>query len=245
MAHQVCTPWITPDEMCCEGDVDAVECDGTEVPLVFPYTDEDYALMASNILFARTGFLYPGTCDARIWPCIKGCWNAAYPCWTCCSPATIQLPSGRGFQVHDVIITENGDILPETSYRIERKNWIVRTDGLRWARNSFGLNPNGIETIIEYSYTSAPPVELRAAAAALACELKKACDGGFGCKLPPHVTSIIRQGVAIELADLQVLLNTGMTGIPAIDYALSIHGNPSNDQLLDPAKPPLGWGPAT
>jgi len=74
VASQVCAPWIDTDDLCCEGaGPDVVACDGTASPLVYKWTDDDFVLAASNILFARTCFLYPGVCTDTAWPCICAC----------------------------------------------------------------------------------------------------------------------------------------------------------------------------
>lgn len=233
MAWQVCSPWTTPDKLCCEGDGDTTDCaTGDPVSLVYEWTDEDYILAASNILFARTCFLYPGVCEATVWPCI-GCTCKPHPCACCGTYSAITLPTS--FDVIEIVsVEEDGVALDPSAYRVERRNILVRLDGNRWQRNSFALpGSECAETTIEYTSGAEPPVELQMAAAELACELKKACNGQE-CALPGHVKSVTRRGVEFDLTDLTELLKTGSTGLPMVDYAIQVHGNCPAESFMDP-----------
>lgn len=232
MARQVCSPWTTPEKLCCEGGGDTTDCAGDSTPLVYTWTDEDYILAASNILFARTCFQYPGVCEATVWPCI-GCRCRPHPCSCCGTYSAITLPTD--FPVIEITsVEEDGVVLNPANYRLERHNVLVRTDGLRWQRNSFGLpDSDCVETVIEYTTGAEPPVELQMAAADLACELKKACNGQE-CALPDRVTGITRRGIEMDLVDLGDLLKTGATGLAMVDHAISVHGQCSHDNLADP-----------
>ena len=253
MAPQVCAPWLDPDSLCCSGATFVEPCDGSaDVEQTYPFCDSDYVWAASNILFARTCFLYPGVCTASIWPCIDPCAINHYPCHTCCGPFQIELPIALGYTAFDVVITQTETIdgvpgapvvIDPSRYRLERKRFVVFVDGTHFLRNNFGIG-DGIETVISYSYGTAPPVELVMAAHDLACELKKACSGDGDCKLPPHVRAVSRQGLQIEMVDLQRMLMSDKTGIPSVDYALSVHGHCHGSLFADPAEGPLGWGPA-
>lgn len=239
MAHEVCTPWVAADKLCKPGDQVVIECDGSEVPLVFNWGDEDYITAASNILFARTCFLYPGVCEAEIWPCIDRCKRRDYPCARCCAPDSVELITP--YDVIEILeVVEDGVTLPDTDYRLERGKFLVRTDGKSFARNNFGIG-EGIETTISYTHGRIPPIELQMAAAQLADALKKACNGD-ACDLPDHVTSLNRRGTTIELADVTDLLMNGSTGLQMVDYALSVHGNCHRSGFYDPLARSLGWG---
>lgn len=242
MARQVCSPWTTPDKLCCAGAGTTEDCStGAPVPLQYSWTDEDYILAASNILFARTCFLYPGTCSATVWPCID-CGCTPHPCACCGTYSAIQLPTS--FDVISIVsVTEDGVVLDPSAYRLERGNVLVRMDGNRWQRNSFGLpGSECVETVIEYTAGAEPPAELQMAAAELACELKKACNGGQ-CALPERVTQVARRGVSFKMADLEALLSSGSTGLPLVDHALSVHGNCGGPTFGDPVDTyRFGWG---
>lgn len=237
MAGQVCSPWVLPAELCCEGASDVTTCDGTEVPLVFQYADADYALAASNILFARTCYLYPGACTTTIWPCICGCCaDHPYECSPCVRGSMLTL---AGYKPRDIEVRIDGDVLDAANYRLQG-NLLIRLDGERWQHNNFGIG-DGVETIITYTYGQEAPIELKMAAAALACELKTACDDPSKCAIPGRVQSIQRQGVGMTLMDLQTLFMTDKTGIPAVDFALDAHGKCGSDNLWDPAAPKTGY----
>ncbi len=235
MGLQVCAPWVTPDELCCEGDQTTTDCVDGVVDLVFKWTDEDIILAASNILYARTCRLYPGVCSYEVWPCVDRCSSDKHPCAPCVSYQVIALPGD--YPVLEILsITEDGVELDPAAYRLDPRNRIVRLDGLPWQRNSFGLpGSTAVETVVSYTAGIVPPVELRMAAAALACELKKSCNGE-ACALPANVTSFQRRGVSVELTDLAEMLKSGATGIPIVDHALAVHGNCGGGSMHDPAK---------
>src|SRR5262245_26071858 len=70
---------------------------------------------------------------------------------------------------------------------------------------------------VTYKAGIEPPLEGKAAAAALACELVKACTGG-DCNLPSNAVRIVRSGGTIDkLEPLAIALLSGATGVPAID----------------------------
>jgi hypothetical protein len=158
----------------------------------------------------------------------------------CCAYNAIQLPTDYPVLTVDSI-TIDGDVLDPASYRLERGNVIVRLDGEGWAPNSFGLpGASGVETIVTFTIDGAPPIEGRMAAAALACELKKSCNGE-ACALPANVTSYARRGVSVELTDLAEMLKSGATGIPIVDHFLGVWETiGSGTTLFDPAGRPRG-----
>lgn len=240
MGQQVCAPWTTADKLCNAGGGDSTDCSGGTVPLVYPWTDDELILAVSNILYARTCFRYPGVCEYAVWPCIdQPCGSSSYACVPCYRGQVIVLP-GELEVVSITSITIAGDPLDANAYRLERGR-IVRTDGERFPRNSFGLpDAPGAEIVVTFQAGTAPPIELQMAAAALTDELKKACNDEE-CSLDPRVRSFARRGVAVELNDLRELLRDGKTGIPLVDHALEVHGNCGGGMHLhDPAEPFLG-----
>lgn len=241
MGQQVCAPWTTPDKLCNAGDGTTDDCVDGVVPLVYPWDDDALILAASNILHGRTCYRYPGVCEFTVWPCIEpGCYSYRHACVPCVNLSTILLPSDLPVLSIESI-TEDGVELDSGAYRLERGR-IIRLDGERWQRNTFGLpGAVGVETIVAYTAGIAPPVELQMAAAALADELKKSCNGQ-SCALDPRVASFARRGVAVELTDLSEMLKSGSTGIPIVDHALATHGNCAQGTatMLDPAAPYRG-----
>lgn len=237
MGLTVCAPWATPDDLCFTPGGTTTDCEtGGSAPLVYQWTPEELILAVSNILYLRTGARYPGVCEYTVWPCVDGCWNERYDCVRCCNLSTILLPSDYPI-IGIESITEDGVELDPSAYRLERGR-IIRMDGKRWARNSFGLPcaDTLVETIVTYTAGVAPPIELRMAAAALTDELMKSCNGQ-ACALPAKVQSFNRRGVTVELTDLAELLKTGATGIPIVDHALTVHAPLANTMTMtDPAR---------
>lgn len=237
MTMQVCAAWATPDRMCNEGDGTTDDCvDGT-VPLVYKFSDEELLLAASNILYSRTGFKWAGVCAYAVWPCIDNCTSDQHACATCVRYDAVQLPSQRVVEITEV--NEGGVTLDPSDYRLEVST-VVRLDGKRWQRNTFGLPgaTTGIETVITYTAGEAPPIEGVIAAAALADEMKEACNGT--CKPDSKLASYSRRGVSVELVDLEELMKTGATGIPAVDRFIAAWGERRSMRFADPAQPVRG-----
>jgi len=231
--REVCAPWLTPEQMCCAGDQDVTNCDDTTTALTFVWSDDDLILAASNILYARTCYRYPGECEEKAWPCMP-CNCHCHPC-ACGTWSKIDLPTD--YPLLDVTsVTIDG--VDFTDFRVDNGKWLVRTDGQRWPScNNFDLPNNSTpEIVVEYTTGRNPPQELKMAAAELACELKRACEGSASCSLPSNVKSVARRGVAFDLRNVTDLLSEGLTGNPIIDHALKVHGNCSqHGKLFDPA----------
>lgn len=242
MGFETCAPWAAPSDMCCEGDGTTTDCVEGEVALEYKWTDEQLVTAASDILYARSGFRFPGGCGTfTVWPCIDGCHSPRHPCVSCCRYDAIELPSGYPVISIDSITEDDVELDPD-SYRLERGNIVVRLDGSPWQRNTFGIpGATGVETIVEFSCGEEAPLVGRMAAAALACELKKSCNGE-GCSLPANVTSFARRGVSVELTDLAEMLKSGATGIPIVDHFLGIYEPIRNPPTMhDPSRRPRGY----
>jgi hypothetical protein len=231
----VCANWVADTDLCCAGALTDDDCAGVPQPLTFQWTDAELIEAASNLLYARTCFRYPGLCGPLdVWPC-------HYPCrcrnWCQCGPRRIvELPSD--YPIDSIVQVEiDGVVMPPADYRLDKDRWLVRLDGEPWPYlNNFGDPFSGErEFRVQYITGRVPPIELRMAAAELACELKRACEGGGNCSLPAHATSVARRGVAFELQDITELLKGGLTGNPIIDHALKVHGNcPQHGRIADP-----------
>lgn len=225
--YQVCAPWVDPETLCCAGEQQTTDCEtGEPVAMVFPASDEDYALAASNILYQRTGRRWPGVCEKTVWPCAH-CRCNSNPCGCGCYHALVL---GRDLPILSVELVElDGVPMATEDYRLDENQRLVRVDGHPWpVGNTMGLPCAGVSSAVDLrvTYTAgreAPP-ELVLAARELACELKRACNGDESCKLPERVRSVSRRGVNIELHDVAELLGSGMTGNAIIDHALEVHG---------------------
>lgn len=241
MGREVCAPWVSPADLCCEGDGTTTDCVEGEVALVYKWSDEDLALAASNILHARTGRRYPGVCEHEVWPCVDHCRpGCSWSCSRLCGPRGDRLVLPTSLEVLTAEVEIDGVVLDGSLYRIEG-NTLVRIDGERWPRNNYGVTTDGgVELRVVFTAGAEPPIELRIAAADLACELKKSCNGQ-ACSLDARVTSFARRGVAVELTDLSEMLKSGSTGIPSVDYALSVHEvRHGSATMHDPAACPRG-----
>jgi hypothetical protein len=231
-----CSPWITSDRLCCEGGNSTTDCDGVVTPLVYEWSDAELIQSASNMLFARTCFRYPGICSREVWPCIDCC-SCSGPC--CCGAYyAIELTSD--YPILDVTsVTINGVVENPANYRLDENARIVRTDGEQWpTSNNLGLTnyATGVDEIrVVYDTGRTPPMELQMACAELVCELKKACSGDPSCSLPSHVKSVTRRGVDYEVNDVVNLLAHGLTGNPIIDHALTLYGNCPKSVMFDAA----------
>jgi hypothetical protein len=228
--------WIEPSDLCCEGEAESIDCDGESSSLVFKWTDEQLILAASNLLYARTCYRYPGVCEQVIYPCLDCCSCNRNPCG-CGAYYAIELTSD--FPILSVeSVTINGVELDSSLYRLDENARVVKTDGLPWpTSNNLGLplssGSASEEVVVSYATGREPPVELKMACAELVCELKKACNGGNNCALPAHVRSVARRGVDIEVHDVVQLLAQGLTGNPIIDHALTVHGRCRKARMFD------------
>lgn len=236
----VCAPWITADKLCCEGGGNLVDCDGTSTPLQYEWSDDDLILAASNLLYARTCYRYPGVCTREVWPCLCCCSCGNHPCG-CGAYYAIELTSD--FPILSVVSVEvNGVPVNPADYRLDENARIVRTDGERWPEcNNLGLTaPIATSDEVRVTYTTGRdiPVELQMACAELVCELKKACNGDPSCKLPSHVRSVTRRGVEMDVYDVTSLLTQGVTGNPIIDHALTVHGRCGSARMADLTRMP-------
>lgn len=190
----------------------------------------DKLLIASTILYAVTGYQWPGEVTDIIRPARHNC-GCRRGRFGCSNVNEIQLP---GYPVVDVIDVQiDGVSLDEQVYRVDDRRWLVWqadepvTVGDR-DRTAFPccqrlkLPAGEVDTFsIEYTFGERPPRAGVVAAATLACEFSLACSTDEGqrrrCRLPGRVKAIVRQGVAIELMDNLSLFAEGRTGIPEVD----------------------------
>jgi hypothetical protein len=129
----------------------------------------------------------------------------------------------------------DGTVVDPATYRVDDWQWLVRqgpnldvepitaTNG-GWPRHNDynfpvtgALAPSDITAWeVTYLWGIRVPALLQRAAGELACEWIKNCQGAE-CRLPQRVTSIARQGVSISLADVDQLLQNGLTGLTTVD----------------------------
>lgn len=154
---------------------------------------------------------------------IGGEWyNLGCGCGGTCScglegPSSLALP-GPIAAVEKVTI--DGRVLDSSEYRVMYNRVLVRTDGTAWPACQDLLAPatEGGTFEIVYKRGVTVPTGGRVAAGVLACELAKAACGDESCQLPDRVRSITRQGVSMEMEQIDFSdFQVGRTGIWLID----------------------------
>lgn len=154
---------------------------------------------------------------------VSGRWyNVTCGCAGVCTcavtgPTVLSLP-GPIQSVTEVWI--DGVVLPPTSYRVQNKRYLIRTDGEAWPQcQNMLADPTTDKDTFEVTYVKGLPVPIggQVAAGRLACELALAACGSAECALPERVTTITRQGVTVGFADTYEDLKAGGTGIYSID----------------------------
>lgn len=162
--------------------------------------------------------------------CWCGCGAGSGPgCCSCEPDCQVYLP-GPVTSVTSVI--ENGVLLNPSTYRVDDRKWLVRTEeGACWAQcqdynvdAGLGLfNDNTL--VVTYTRGEPVPQALLDAAATLACEFAKACIGG-PCRLPARVSTVARQGVQLTFTNIDQLIGSMFTGIPEVDQIIKAY-NPA------------------
>lgn len=212
-----CTPWTTVDRLCCD-DLPNVggPCDDAPTPATYAWTDEELIGAASKILFEMTGRRFPGLCEVKLRPC-----DPCRTCGDCCECRYEFIPLVGVYPVTEIVeVLIDGAVVPPASYRVDEYTRLVRTDGQRWPRwQNLGADPTVLgERSFQITYMTGRPVpaDLQYAAALLACELKRACNGQ-GCGLPDRVQSVVRDGVSYQMLDAAEVAFNGSFGVPLID----------------------------
>lgn len=165
---------------------------------------------------AGTAFV-PGINSQGLWVNSCGC-NTSCGCDSVES-ITLQGPVGG---IAEVLI--DGVVVPPASYRIDNFVELVRTDGEAWpACQDMGLDNDQPGTFsVSYYLGAAPDGLMQSMAGMLAVEFAKACLKDKSCRLPSGTTSIVRQGVAMEIRS--TMFEDGLTGIREVDsYVASLN----------------------
>lgn len=226
--------WTIPDPLCCEEEWASLE------PSV-QSSARDYAAL---ILWAATGRQF-GECSITVRPCgmercddgmfnffgwdwsgnswvpyiFNGTWfNCACPGACCCDPRCQVRLMGPVESITEVLI--GGIAVDPATYRVDDRHWLVRTEGECWPFCA-DMDTDTGDNVFQVTYvrgTPVPPALLRAAST-LACEWAKACVGNE-CRLSNRVTSIARQGVSIEMADPNAILDGSRTGLWEVDAVI-------------------------
>lgn len=154
----------------------------------------------------------------------------------CGSTSTVRL---AGYPVTEIVeVRIDGEVVDPSTYRLDGRRMLVRladpgppVRGRSWpACQNLALDADQPGTFeVRYLWGVAPPQLGRDAAAALACQLYKACASGTGeCELPAGTTKVTRQGVTVERGLLLDWLDPKKpTGIVAIDVFLAAYARNS------------------
>lgn len=167
--------------------------------------------------------MYGGTWMPYIWNGVwKNCWcGAEAGCCTCDPHCQVYLP---GPVDSIVTVTVNGESLPASGggYFVLDQQFLIRVDTTEcWPMCSDqNLAPGDSEAFeVVYRRGTPLPPALETAAGTLAGEYVKACQGQ-PCRLPGRVASIARQGVNVNMVDVNELLSMGLTGILEVDQII-------------------------
>lgn len=206
-----------------------------------PETDDDVIDAindASLIMYYLTGRQFNGTSQTTITP-------DTY--CTACGP--YRIPLGL-WPVTDIIaVRENGVDQDPADYHIDEYHWLVKDNGEAFPRRGNWYAASGdaddnedsrggyvFEVTVEHGLPA--PGLLKRAVKDLACGLyDDAVSGGDACSLPDKVTNITRNGLTMEVADFNDLLNRGALGIYSVDLAVKVL-NPTGMQ-----SPSFVWTP--
>ena len=154
---------------------------------------------------------------------------------SCCDVCELTLP-GQAAVVTEVNI--DGWKLDPQLFRIDNGNILVRQDGYCWPNcQNMGAPEGAIGTItIKYIPGIYPTAAGLWAAGVLSCEFAKACTGGK-CRLPTSVSSIVRQGVSMEMGGGMFENGTGIREVDAYIESVNPHGLKTPPKVWSPDLP--------
>ena len=160
-----------------------------------------------------------------------------------------------GYPVREILeVKIDGVVIDPSTYRLDGWRWLVRMRDIAEPETEvfwpscqiLDLPDTEAGTFaITYRYGQDPPLAGQHAAAALACEFYKACDGGGAgdCEIPSTAVRVTRQGVTIDKTDAidWFLERRGVrgwkTGILLVDAFL----NAVNPGVM--RRRPITWSP--
>lgn len=160
-----------------------------------------------------------GNCEVGFRPCMKRCGGGigvfSGPAWSpykesgswfnvacgrcgdscsCTSISELILPTVG--TVTEVLM--DGVAMPDASWRVDNMRRLVRTDGGRWPTCQ-DMTADPAEWQVNYRPGLDVPTQGRIAYGAFVCQMARLVCGEK-CSLPAGVTSVVRQGVAINVA---------------------------------------------
>ncbi|MCF8610061.1 hypothetical protein L5G28_07780 [Gordonia sp. HY285] len=194
---------------------------------------------AGRILWTLTGQVF-GTCPETVRPCFqpqdhttyRGAGAVFWPglltgdpaasgpcgCSEGCSEVgydRVALP-GPIASITEVVV--DGEVVAPADYRIENHRWLHRVDGGRWPTHQDLHAPDDGPGAFTIRYERGLPIPADGlyAGGRLAVELLRGLSGGV-CALPSGATSVSRQGITVELADMREWFTNGVTGVESVD----------------------------
>lgn len=147
-------------------------------------------------------------------------------------PREIELPGPVGGVVS---VSIDGETLPTASYRLDGQ-LLVRTDGGTWPSGNDFVMPEGRGVFeVTYHRGAVPGVDARAAVGILAAEYLKAASGDqYGCRLPSGTTSVVRQGISIEIENDADAIVGRIPEIAGIVRRFNPHHQKSQSRVFSP-----------
>lgn len=185
---------------------------------------------AEGLTVAQVGPWMVPVLDAGVWRNIACGTNAC----TRGDGSTVLLPG----PVHEVAgVAVDGVKIDPDSYRVEG-DWLYRTDGAAWPAQHLTVPLGGPGTwSVTYRQGTPPPAGAGLAVGMLSGEFLNAAINPDKCTLPRRVTQVTRQGVTMQMADPQDIINSGSTGLPEVDMWVRAH----NPHRL--SSPSAVWSP--
>lgn len=233
----LCAPWVTIDEDTSE----LFPCNPTDFG---PGVLQQWALIASALLYWRTGRQFPGVCSDTIRPCrprAAAIQTLAYA-HSGGSRPIVQLGHGCGEPPHDGMawgcgcenhgavelahkpvrrvldVTIEGAVVDPDDYRLVDRRWLVRRSGSWPCCQNLGAADGEPGTwSVTYSWGQPPPAGGDTMAAVYACELARGSLGDDACRLPRRVQTLSREGVTMTFLDPFDFFDQGLTGLYEVD----------------------------
>lgn len=235
--------WEIPANLCCEGwdDLDpAIQQAATDyaTTVLWAATGKQFGLCPQTIrpcgrvcrddntagFYWSNGVFIPYIFNGQWRNCYCGC-GTGPGCCTCEPHCQVYLPGPVG-TVTEVV--QDGFLVDPSAWRVDDAKWLVRTDGDCWpicqdynVDSGLGVfNDNTLQ--VTYTRGMEVPAALINAAATLACEFAKACQGG-NCRLPGRLSTVARQGVQLTFQNIDFLIGSMFTGIPEVDMIIKAY----------------------
>ncbi|WP_353107830.1 hypothetical protein [Gordonia sp. (in: high G+C Gram-positive bacteria)] len=208
-------------------------------------TDEEReaaTLLAGRILWTLTGEVF-GECTETVRPCfqpqpvgstysgggagavfwpglLNGDPEASGPCGcrAGCEEVAYDRVALPGAVASVTRVLVDGVEVPASAWRVENWRWLHRVDGGLWPTHQDLHAADDAPGAFTITYQRGVPVPAdgQLAGGRLAVELLRGMSGGE-CALPAGVTSVSRQGVSVELADMREWFTNGVTGVEPVD----------------------------